>query len=563
LLIKVGWKPTDFPTWGDCEDLMRYGHGWQWKRRFSGLAFRISFMVFAAALFTSLVITSVSIRSIGTFLRGEIDRKFPELLESASDRLDFWYEQREGDLTAFARSRVLLEGLITRGEMTRKDISWYLSFVLERFPQYSALLLLDAEGEELLRAGEAPELDLSLHASLAGVERTGVSRLRYVEGRRIQLVSAPVENPRGERIATLHAVLHLETLEPLLSQPESARSTTLQLIDHTGRALGEDPALPPRGVPVDAVEKGVAPEIVITENAAGERIVASAVSLPHLGWTLLAVEEYDAAFAPIHASVRRTLVINLLTVLLSSAGAFVFAAWRVRPILALSEGARRISEGETAVEVPDSGSGDEIQILAQSFNQMSARLHESRLELESRNQELQRANQALEQLSITDSLTRLHNHRFFQDQFAREAKRVDRTGSPLCLALIDIDDFKSLNDQLGHAAGDTVLERVAAVMSGVLRETDTLCRYGGEEFALLTPQTDLSGAISGAEKIRGAVAESEYGVVGPDGPARITVSIGVAEFARSTGHTFNQADRALYDAKAAGKDCVVAASLSG
>ena len=96
-------------------------------------------------------------------------------------------------------------------------------------------------------------------------------------------------------------------------------------------------------------------------------------------------------------------------------------------------------------------------MLARTFNQMSARLQQSRLELESRNQELRHANEALEQLSITDSLTRLHNHRFFQDQFAREAKRVERTGSPLCLVLIDIDDFKSLNDRLGHAAGDAVL----------------------------------------------------------------------------------------------------------
>jgi diguanylate cyclase (GGDEF)-like protein len=520
-------------------------------------------MVFAAVLLTSLVITSISIHSIGTFLRGEIDRRFPDLLESASARLDFWYQQRQGDVTAFARSHVLLEGLSSRGDMTRQDVSWYLSFVLDRFPQYSALLLLDGNGEELLTAGEAPALDSSLHASLAGVDRTGVSPLRYVEGRRVQLVSAPVENHLGDRVATLHALLHLETLEPLLSQPGGARRTTLRLVDHTGRALGDGSGLSLDGVPLGAVEQGVAPEIIITENASGERIAVSAVSIPHLGWTLVAVEEYDATLAPIRASLRRTLAINLLTALLSSAVAFAFASWRVQPILALAKGARRISEGKSAVEVPDSGSGDEIQVLARSFNQMSARLQESRLELESRNEELQRANEALEQLSITDGLTRLHNHRFFQDQFAREAKRVERSESPLCLVLIDIDDFKRLNDHLGHAAGDTVLTRVAAVMSELLRETDTLCRYGGEEFALLTPQTDVSGAVSLAEKIRGAVAGSEYGVVGPDGPARITVSIGVAEFARSTSHTFNQADRALYDAKAAGKDCVVAASVSG
>jgi diguanylate cyclase (GGDEF)-like protein len=535
----------------------------QWRRRFSGLAFRIGFMVFAAALLASLAITSISIHSIGTFLRGEINRRFPDLLESTTARLDFWYQQRQGDVTAFARSRVLVEGFSSRGEMTRQEVSWYLSFVLERFPQYSALLLLDGEGEELLRGGEAPALGSPFLASLAGVNRTGVSPLRYAEGRRVQLVSTPVENHLGERVATLHAFLHLESLEPLLSQPEGAGSATLRLVDPTGRALGEDSALSLDGVSLDAAEQGAAPEVTITENAAGERIAASAVRLPHLGWTLVAVEEYDAALAPIRASLRRTLAINLLTALLSSAVAFAFAARRVQPILALAEGARRLREGESAVEVPDSGSGDEIQLLARSFNQMSARLEESRLELESRNEELQCANEALEQLSITDSLTRLHNHRFFQDQFAREAKRAERSEAPLCLVLIDIDDFKHLNDHLGHAAGDTVLARVAGIMSELLRETDTLCRYGGEEFALLTPQTEVSGAISLAEKIRGAVAGSEYGVVGPDGAARITVSIGVADFAESTGDTFNRADRALYDAKAAGKDCVVAAPVSG
>ncbi len=537
--------------------------GVEWKRRFSGLAFRISLMVFGAALFTSLVVTSVSVHSIGTFLRGEIDRRFPELLENGSTRLDLWYEQRVHDVTAFASSEVLLEGLSARGDMTRKEVSWYLSFVLERFPQYSALLLLDADGKALFRAGETERAERSVQASLAELEEARVGRLHYHGRHRTQLISAPVENSRGERIATLHAVLRLETLLPLLRQSQGKRNTALLLVDDTGRSLGDHPELPPREAPIDGAEPGEEPGIVITENASGDRIVISAVRRPHLGWTLVAVEAYDTAFAPVGNSLRRTLGINLLTVILSSAAAFAFATWRVRPILALSEGARRISEGETAVEVPDSGSGDEIQVLAQSFNRMSARLHESRLELETRNEELQRANEALEQLSITDSLTRLHNHRFFQDQFTREAKRSERSGSPLCLVLIDIDDFKSLNDSLGHAAGDTVLEGIASVMSSVLRDTDILCRYGGEEFALLSPGTDLSGAISLAEKIRIAVAESDYGVAGPEGPVRITVSIGVTEFAESTGDTFNEADRALYDAKAAGKDCVVVAALSG
>jgi diguanylate cyclase (GGDEF)-like protein len=207
-----------------------------------------------------------------------------------------------------------------------------------------------------------------------------------------------------------------------------------------------------------------------------------------------------------------------------------------------------------------------------AFETLSARLLESGEELErqrnatfdanrrlrAHNEALRRANEVLAQLSVTDGLTRLHNHRHFQDQFAREAKRVDRTHQPLALALIDIDDFKRLNDELGHAAGDAVLQHVAGLMAQELRETDFLSRYGGEEFALLAPQTDLAGAVALAEKLRLTIARAELPVLGPHGRVTITVSIGVALYDGNTSATFDAADRALYDAKAAGKDCVVA-----
>jgi len=214
---------------------------------------------------------------------------------------------------------------------------------------------------------------------------------------------------------------------------------------------------------------------------------------------------------------------------------------------------------------------------AHSFDELSDRLEESRRELEAQrsaieeansrlraqNEALRRANEVLAQLSLTDGLTRLHNHRHFQDQFAREAKRADRTGQPLALALADIDDFKRLNDELGHAAGDAVLQGVARLMAEELRDSDFLSRYGGEEFALLAIQTDLAGAVALAEKLRLTIARADLPVVGPRGRVSITVSIGVALYDGSTTSTFDAADRALYDAKAAGKDCVMAASRSG
>jgi diguanylate cyclase (GGDEF)-like protein len=221
---------------------------------------------------------------------------------------------------------------------------------------------------------------------------------------------------------------------------------------------------------------------------------------------------------------------------------FAVGLWLLRPAWrAFEELSNRLSE-----------SGRELE------QQRSATLDANR-RLRAQNEALRRANEVLAQLSVTDGLTRLHNHRHFQDQFAREAKRADRTHQPLALALVDIDDFKRLNDELGHAAGDAVLQGVAKLMAQELRETDFLSRYGGEEFALLAPQTDLAGVTALAEKLRLTIARAELPVVGPHGRVSVTVSVGVALYDGGTSSTFEAADRALYEAKAAGKDCIVAA----
>jgi diguanylate cyclase (GGDEF)-like protein len=253
-------------------------------------------------------------------------------------------------------------------------------------------------------------------------------------------------------------------------------------------------------------------------------------------------------------------LVGSLAVAIAGALAFMVGSWRARPLLHIVDAARRLAEGETEVEVPVSRTGDEIQLLARSFNHMAGRLRENRFELETRNRELQAANEVLEQLSITDGLTKLHNHRHFQDQFVREARRARRTGRPLALILIDIDDFKRLNDSLGHAVGDAVLEHAAATMFEVARETDFLARYGGEEFAVLATDTDQEGAAALAEKIRSAIALAELPVLGPEGPVHITISLGVAMFDGSGPSTFEAADRALYEAKQSGKDRVCVAT---
>ena len=130
----------------------------------------------------------------------------------------------------------------------------------------------------------------------------------------------------------------------------------------------------------------------------------------------------------------------------------------------------------------------------------------------------------------------------------------------MSLILIDIDNFKTLNDRHGHAGGDAVLRKIAEVMSALTRETDLLARYGGEEFALLASQTDFDGATALAEKIRMGVSETKFVVAEGRPKMRVTVSIGVSTYRGDRTQFFNDADQALYEAKGAGKDCVIVAS---
>jgi diguanylate cyclase (GGDEF)-like protein len=125
--------------------------------------------------------------------------------------------------------------------------------------------------------------------------------------------------------------------------------------------------------------------------------------------------------------------------------------------------------------------------------------------------------------------------------------------------LIDIDHFKKMNDNYGHAAGDEFLRQIARILREMVRETDLLARYGGEEFAVICTSTTIEGATVLAEKVRTSIAESSFIVDETMRPRSATVSIGVARYRGNRTDLFNSADAALYRAKDQGRNCVVVA----
>ena len=165
---------------------------------------------------------------------------------------------------------------------------------------------------------------------------------------------------------------------------------------------------------------------------------------------------------------------------------------------------------------------------------------------------LEKENSRLKSLSLTDGLTNLYNRRFFTQQLKIEMTRTKRTGQPFCLMIIDLDNFKSVNDTLGHHKGDEFLVNIARIFCQKIRPTDFACRYGGDEFAIIMPATSLLDGISIAQRWHDMIEE-----VARTMKLDVSSSIGIDEF-----NTFNPfrddeffavVDKELYRAKKEGK----------
>lgn len=182
------------------------------------------------------------------------------------------------------------------------------------------------------------------------------------------------------------------------------------------------------------------------------------------------------------------------------------------------------------------------------------------LEQKSRMVSLRRANEDLARQSITDALSGLHNRRYFDQVLETEVARCNRNGESFALLLLDIDHFKRVNDQFGHQAGDTVIQAVGkALMSGI-RTSDTCCRYGGEEFALIMPATRAPEAQLVAERLRQKVATLE--IPGLPKGQQMTISVGISlgepKSEIKAQQVLKDADQALYAAKAEGRNrCIL------
>ena len=269
-----------------------------------------------------------------------------------------------------------------------------------------------------------------------------------------------------------------------------------------------------------------------------------------------------AQIVPLLDPVSHRLVIMGLPVLIVLAGLLMAAGgyviWDVA--LAVAKTAEFISASKQ-FETMD-GRPDEIGFMLGSFSKMLATIEAQAAEinsfaarLDSAYKELEATNSRLKEFSFKDEVTGLYNRRFFSVRLEEEVSRCRRFNHPVSVVLLDLDDYKGINDQLGHAAGDETLREVANLLLKHSRGINVICRYGGDEFAVLLVETSKAGARLYADRIRQVLATHPF----PHG-RRVTASFGVASLPEDVSPVAEEliraADEALYAAKRAGRNRV-------
>ena len=164
-----------------------------------------------------------------------------------------------------------------------------------------------------------------------------------------------------------------------------------------------------------------------------------------------------------------------------------------------------------------------------------------------------------QRMSLTDPLTGLPNRRYLEDRLFEEVERSKRYGTPLSFMIIDVDHFKTYNDVYGHTNADRVLSQTALILRGSIRAIDMSARFAGDEFCIVLPETEPEDAVRIAERIRVATSQTEYHSELGDLMGQVTISVGISSFGASRQSPLaiiETADRALYQAKTRGRNCV-------
>lgn len=498
--------------------------------------------------------------------RRAITEKLAEQLQGTSGQaareMDLWLKERLYELRVFSSSYEVSENVervgARGGQQALERLSDYLRSVKERFQDYDELAVVGPDGRAVASSAPKPGTlhlpdDWLAHARAGDV----VLGDPYAGGDSVgtrMAIAVPIVAATGRFLGGLVARVNFRGVVAPLRGFLGGSGNRITVVDRDGQtivavagstSIGSDSAVPPRALASLRKADGA---IVTYDDAHGARTVGALAPIPQANWGVVAAVPYERAFADIGHLRNTTALLVVILLLVVGALAYVLGLLIVRPVSRLTRAAGHVAAGDLDVVVPVAGGGGgELAYLTEVFNGMVGRLREARTELE--------------KLSITDVLTGLVNRRRLIAELEVEIERSRRHERSFSVLMLDVDRFKRFNDRHGHLAGDGVLKGVAARLKDVVRNVDTVARFGGEEFVVMLPEADANEALIVAERIRSRVADEPF-PAGEDGTESVTVSIGIAEFPNNGENLealIAAADAALYRAKRGGRDRVASA----
>ncbi|KKB76995.1 hypothetical protein VW35_16045 [Devosia soli] len=552
----------------------------------SQLALVVGVLSVALALITALAAANVASQQA----TARAHQSLHAVASGLAERLDYRMFERYREIRNLA-SLAPLSGI---WESDPDSVRAILGSLQSTYRDYAWIGLADLSGEVIAStggllegksvaerpwflAGRTQSTVLDLHDAKLLAELLGKSPdgepFRFVD------VSVPVRNGEGRIVGVLGAHLSWafaqSTRKSLLSQLPASRQTDIWILNSAGAVLsGPSFGSTPFGqTDFEALKAGASVEDAANGILASAAPTTGYLEYPGLGWVTVAVQPRAAALADANALTSTILQVGLV---LASAGALagIFAAgWILRPLTLLTNEIDKIGRDDRSMSVTRHTDSREMLLLSSALRSLLRRVGtaehdreeaqkavvETTSRMEEKTRRMGEDINTLRQMADTDPLTGLLNRRAFNTFAEDSLNHFRRYKRPIAFFVIDIDFFKRVNDDFGHAAGDEVIRAVGSLVSDAIRTTDKVARFGGEEFVVILREMDPAHATGLAERIRASISDAPIEHNGS--PISVTVSIGVALVAqndRDVNDTIERADRALYRAKTSGRNRVVA-----
>jgi len=524
-----------------------------------------------ATLIPSIGLGLLSFWRYQVVIRDDVSHELRTLASDTSGDLTMWLRERVNDVRALSTSYILIDGL-TAGTAPRsgpprigaRELELYLRSVQKKLGPLLELTLSDAAGQVVASSAPtpAPIVLPATWPNTAITEGVILEPPRWDDARATATLTlaVPILSLRNELLGALSAVLDLGSVEARLQYIVRSSPAEVILLASDGRALLSTHS-------AATALMSLSPQVLQRLRAhAGEpmtfeghhqREVLGVADVPR-SLPIIVVTERDRA--EVFEAWLKSLELFLLLIAGLTLLVGVIAYWMgrsiVTPLNSLIAAADGIAHGDLTVQLRGAPTG-EIGHLTRVFNMMIERLRRSHAEVRAVNQALHEQNQLLETLAVTDSLTGLYNRKKLDDILVDQFARFRRNHRPFAVLMLDLDNFKSVNDNYGHVAGDEVLAHVAVVLKQAVRNVDYVARYGGEEFVVVLVEIALEAALDIAERIRSEVEIPRFGA--SNTLISITVSLGVThsrEGDNGPEEVLARADHALYEAKRAGRNQV-------